>query len=46
VPKQGGSNIYVKVFEKNFWANFSPRKHDPSFCGEPKPKKNLGHKKV
>jgi hypothetical protein len=44
--KKGGSNIHVKVFEKKFWDNFSPRKHDPSFCGEPKLKKNLGYKKV
>jgi hypothetical protein len=36
---KGGSNIYVKVFEKKFWGDFSPRKHEPSFCGEPNSQK-------
>jgi len=29
----------VKVFEKNFWGNFSPRKHDPLFAGNQNSKK-------
>jgi hypothetical protein len=33
--KTGGSNIHMKVLEKIFFWIFSPRKHEPSFCGEP-----------